>query len=130
MPLDYTVVAEASDKHPKPTYYQYQYGTAGFRTLGDRLDSVVFRIGILAALRSMKHNSYAIGIMITASHNPEQDNGVKLVDPRGEMLEASWEAHATTLANARNSTEFINSVQQIVESQNIDTSRPAHSATD
>lgn len=31
------------------------------------------------------------GLMITASHNPVQDNGVKLVDPGGEMLALSWE---------------------------------------
>ncbi|XP_049824037.1 phosphoacetylglucosamine mutase isoform X2 [Aethina tumida] len=37
--------------------------------------------------------------MITASHNPEPDNGVKLVDPMGEMLDQSWEAWATKLAN-------------------------------
>lgn len=37
--------------------------------------------------------------MITASHNPEHDNGVKLVDPEGEMLEQSWEVLATELAN-------------------------------
>jgi len=42
-----------------------------------------------------------IGVMITASHNPEEDNGVKLIDPDGEMLEASWESHATNLANVR-----------------------------
>lgn len=30
---------------------------------------------------------------------PAQDNGVKLVDPHGEMLDESWEAHATDLAN-------------------------------
>lgn len=40
-----------------------------------------------------------IGVMITASHNPEGDNGVKLVDPHGEMLEQSWEAWATKFAN-------------------------------
>ena len=39
--------------------------------------------------------------MITASHNPECDNGVKLVDPMGEMLAQSWEGLATMLANAR-----------------------------
>ena len=39
--------------------------------------------------------------MITASHNPAPDNGVKLVDPAGEMLEAAWESIATTIANAR-----------------------------
>ena len=39
--------------------------------------------------------------MITASHNDEPDNGVKLVDPLGEMLEASWEVIATDLANAK-----------------------------
>ena len=39
-------------------------------------------------------------MMITASHNPEGDNGVKLVDPKGEMLEQSWEGLATKLANA------------------------------
>lgn len=37
--------------------------------------------------------------MITASHNPEPDNGVKLVDPNGDMLEASWEEWATKFAN-------------------------------
>lgn len=43
----------------------------------------------------------AIGVMITASHNPEDDNGVKLIDPDGEMLEAKWETYATNLANVR-----------------------------
>jgi phosphomannomutase len=40
-------------------------------------------------------------MMITASHNLEPDNGVKLVDPDGEMLEQSWEEIATKLANVR-----------------------------
>ena len=40
-----------------------------------------------------------IGVMITASHNPEPDNGVKLVDPKGEMLDQSWEKWATKFAN-------------------------------
>ncbi|PIK58568.1 putative phosphoacetylglucosamine mutase [Apostichopus japonicus] len=57
-------------------------------------------MGLLAVLRS-KATKGTIGVMITASHNPEQDNGVKLTEPMGEMLVPEWEAYATSLANAR-----------------------------
>jgi len=38
--------------------------------------------------------------MLTASHNPVEDNGVKVVEPSGEMMVASWESYATAIANA------------------------------
>ncbi|CAF5068085.1 unnamed protein product, partial [Rotaria magnacalcarata] len=35
--------------------------------------------------------------MITASHNPGHDNGVKLVDARGEMLDQTLQVYANNL---------------------------------
>uniref|UniRef100_A0A8C7IPC8 Phosphoacetylglucosamine mutase n=1 Tax=Oncorhynchus kisutch TaxID=8019 RepID=A0A8C7IPC8_ONCKI len=74
------------------------YGTAGFRTNSKQLDHVMFRMGLLATLRSKKTKA-TIGVMVTASHNPEEDNGVKLVDTMGEMVTPAWEGYATQLAN-------------------------------
>ena len=39
--------------------------------------------------------------MITASHNLGPDNGIQLVDPKGEMLETAYESVATKLANCK-----------------------------
>jgi hypothetical protein len=140
------------------------YGTAGFRTKAELLDSTFLRcvpcgcalpdspplphpplndryiagslyqyccchneknsMGALAALRSRFHGGAAVGLMVTASHNAEPDNGrtiaralflrgqrlalhhlsslpfsfsqtgIKMVDANGGMLAQSWEALA------------------------------------
>lgn len=54
-----------------------------------------------------------------------KDNGVKLVDPRGEMLEASWETHATVLANAPTTEAFTEALGNLVVNAKIDLSKPA-----
>ncbi|KAI5645642.1 phosphoglucomutase/phosphomannomutase, alpha/beta/alpha domain I domain-containing protein [Phthorimaea operculella] len=95
------VYAFAREMHPKTTDVFIQYGTAGFRTKASLLEHVVYRMGLLAVIRSRCKNGRTIGIMITASHNLEPDNGVKLIDPDGEMLEQDWEEIATRLANVR-----------------------------
>ncbi|KAJ8083874.1 hypothetical protein PM082_002640 [Marasmius tenuissimus] len=123
--FDAQQIKSLSDAHPKPADRQFQYGTAGFRTLGSILDPVMFRVGIIAGLRSKKQDGRTIGVMVTASHNPEPDNGVKLVDPKGEMLEATWEGYATTLANASTSDEVIKVIESIIETAKIDMSKPA-----
>ncbi|KAJ3937762.1 MAG: phosphoacetylglucosamine mutase [Lentinula lateritia] len=120
------LIQSLSDLHPKPSHIHFQYGTAGFRTLGSTLDSVLFRVGIIAALRSKKLDGRTIGVMVTASHNPEPDNGVKLVDPRGEMLEAAWEGHATTISNASTSSDLIEALESLVQTAKIDLSKPAN----
>ncbi|XP_025976821.1 phosphoacetylglucosamine mutase [Dromaius novaehollandiae] len=97
--MDFAVVKKSSALHPKPAGLALQYGTAGFRTEAERLDHVMFRMGLLAVLRS-RATASTIGVMVTASHNPEEDNGVKLIDPHGEMLHPLWEEYATQLANA------------------------------
>ncbi|TKA53012.1 hypothetical protein B0A49_09828 [Cryomyces minteri] len=119
------MILEASAKHPQPGT-AFQYGTAGFRMKADLLDSVVFRVGLLAALRSRKLNGQTIGVMITASHNPPVDNGVKLVDPMGEMLEGSWEPHATLLANAKTDQELLDTYNWLAREVKANTDAPAH----
>lgn len=76
----------------------FKYGTAGFRTLGSHLERVCFRVGILVALR-VKLTQLG-GVMITASHNQKDDNGVKIIECDGSMLDQSWEPLAEQLANA------------------------------
>lgn len=77
------------------------------------------RMGMLVALRSLHFKSAAVGLMITASHNPHEDNGVKLIDPQGEMLESSWEKLATALANAVNSQEVCAILLKIISDHDI-----------
>ena len=48
---------------------------------------------MLLAARALKTRQIT-GICITASHNPAPDNGVKLVEPSGEMLCPAWEVGA------------------------------------
>lgn len=83
------------------------------------MDYVMYRMGLLATLRSRIKNGRTIGVMITASHNPEPDNGVKLVDPMGEMLEQSWEKIATDLVNVSDK-DLQSQIEKIIASENID----------
>lgn len=41
-----------------------------------------------------------LGLLSFVLFSSKEDNGVKLVDPLGEMLHPSWEEYATQLANA------------------------------
>ena len=112
---------ELSKAYPKPKV-RFSYGTAGFRTRAELLECVMFRMGLLAVLRSKAKAGRVIGVVITASHNPVQDNGVKLVDPLGEMLEESWEKHASSLANA---DDIVAELKNIIRHTYTDMTNPA-----
>ncbi|XP_038818162.1 phosphoacetylglucosamine mutase isoform X1 [Salvelinus namaycush] len=116
-------VSQKSAIHPKPVGLVLQYGTAGFRTNSKQLDHVMFRMGLLATLRSKKTKA-TIGVMVTASHNPEEDNGVKLVDPMGEMVTPAWEVYATQLANAEQE-ELLTALKDVIEREAISMAQEA-----
>ncbi|XP_069091711.1 phosphoacetylglucosamine mutase isoform X1 [Pleurodeles waltl] len=121
--MDFESVKQLSLQHSKPAGLLLQYGTAGFRTKAEYLDHVMFRMGLLAVLRSKQQKS-TIGVMVTASHNPEEDNGVKLVDPMGEMLAPAWEEYATSLANAEE-LEISSVLADIVQKESVDVNQNA-----
>ena len=77
-------IATQLGTYPNAPEYQPRYGTAGFRAHASLMSGVTSRCGVLAAMRSLQMQK-RVGIMVTASHNPECDNGVKLVDHSGAL---------------------------------------------
>jgi phosphoacetylglucosamine mutase len=84
-----------------------KYGTAGFRDEWNTLHAIFIRMGVLAALRSRSSHGKCTGVMITASHNPEKDNGIKIVDTDGGMLSQDWEPLAEEIANIANAVDVL-----------------------
>ncbi|CAN4127774.1 unnamed protein product [Withania somnifera] len=114
-----SLLLESAARFPPPKGVKLSYGTAGFRADASLLKSTVFRVGILAALRSLKTGS-VIGLMITASHNQVSDNGVKVADPSGGMLTQDWEPFADAIANAPNPHSLLQLIIEFAKKEDID----------
>ena len=98
---------------------RWEYGTAGFRYPHEVLKPIMVRMGWLAVARCAAEETMNgtmmihVGMMITASHNAEEDNGLKLADPKdGGMLHPDWETNAVQLANASSLEEWWNERQK------------------
>lgn len=113
-----SLLLESAARFPPPKGVKLSYGTAGFRTDASLLESTVFRVGILAALRSLKTGS-VIGLMITASHNQVSDNGVKVADPSGGMLTQDWEPFADAIANAPDPHSLLQLIIEFAKKEDI-----------
>ncbi|GFP99631.1 phosphoacetylglucosamine mutase [Phtheirospermum japonicum] len=112
------ILLESSSRFSPPPGVKFSYGTSGFRAEASLLESTVFRVGILAAIRSIQTGS-VIGLMITASHNVVSDNGIKVADPSGGMLTQQWEPFADAIANASDPLSLIQLLDDFVKKENI-----------
>ena len=74
------------------------YGTSGFRDHHKNIITIAKRIGVSIA-RLMVREERSYGIMITASHNHCDDNGVKIMDEHGDMVSNDIEKYLEEFVN-------------------------------
>lgn len=122
--MDVNAVIQSLSSKPQQVNKRYAYGTAGFRDrYQETMHHLFVRVGILAALRSLVCGGKCTGVMVTASHNTEEDNGVKIVDVDGGMLVKKWEAMAEVMANDT-IDDFIASTQAILSGNDLSGKTP------
>ena len=92
-----------------------KYGTAGFRDNAEKIIDISFKIGRIISYLAITEN-HNLGIMITASHNEYQDNGVKIVNSDGQMINKNYES---IIENYINDKEEIGNYMEILSPKKI-----------
>lgn len=67
-----------------------KYGTSGFRDYYKKIVSISYKIGEILAWFAISNNE-DFGVMITASHNHYLDNGLKIINSDGNMINKNYE---------------------------------------
>jgi phosphoacetylglucosamine mutase len=89
----------------------YSYGTSGFRYDAQTIELIAGLIGrAIGMMIRTDLNMNSLGIIVTASHNPHLDNGVKLIDSNGRMLTDEQEMFLEQMVNHPECFENIDSV--------------------
>ena len=97
-------ICELDNQYPDPEKH-LGYGTAGYRAKADLLPRAFFRVGVVIGMRARCVGR--VGVMITASHNQHQDNGIKIVEPDGSMLVQDWEGFSEIIVNSKDLKETL-----------------------
>lgn len=82
----------------KKTQNPVSYGTAGYRTKHEIIKDIVRRAYLFCLIRSSS-TERPVGLILTASHNPSEDNGIKYIDYTGNMLSEKDEAESDRIVN-------------------------------
>ena len=85
------------------------YGTSGFRCDSEKLINYSEKIGeALVNLMDKSRNIKGfLSIIITASHNPENDNGIKIINNQGKMINTNQSKYLEYYINNKNENEKI-----------------------
>lgn len=93
---------------------KFEYGTSGFRYIGEKMEDVVMKCAMVMSIRA-RNTGLNCGIMITASHNKAIDNGVKLIDYSGEMINEKWEKIIEEFVNIYDKNKSYEYLQNLIK---------------